>query len=348
MAILPISCVSSDSILVVAPHPDDECIGAGGVLSLYPELCDIIVLSDGCHGAQGVSQTEERKIRRQQFEDEMQHLKPRSYQWMGYEDGTLMEHPEILNAFDFSSYTKIFLPWYDDNHLDHTATYMYAIQRVIQQRHIQTEIYQYEVHVPFHDVTHFLDITDVIDTKRRLIQFHRDQIKLLPYDMMSMALGKYRACQAGFTEGYIEAYLAVDISADIPSDALLEREKELHKFRLFYHFLISWLYTRQDGKSIAQYLLKHGFSSVSIYGYAEIGQLLYRELSDSDVKVIEILDRRSLNVSSEVSVVKPEEGDISIDAVIVTAISSFDEIKNNLLRMKYRNIISLSDIVRDM
>jgi len=41
---------SSDRLLVVAPHPDDESIGCGGLLLKHADKCDVAVLTDGRHG----------------------------------------------------------------------------------------------------------------------------------------------------------------------------------------------------------------------------------------------------------------------------------------------------------
>lgn len=41
---------STDRILVIAPHADDESIGCGGMLSLYGPQCDILLLTDGRKG----------------------------------------------------------------------------------------------------------------------------------------------------------------------------------------------------------------------------------------------------------------------------------------------------------
>ena len=39
-----------DVIAVIAPHPDDECLGAFAALHLMLERTDVYVLSDGSHG----------------------------------------------------------------------------------------------------------------------------------------------------------------------------------------------------------------------------------------------------------------------------------------------------------
>ena len=78
-----------DRIAVVAPHPDDECLGAAAALILAPDRTDIYVLTDGSHGNPEKSIEEEREIRRAQFDAEMEAVKPHAWEWLGYEDTTL-------------------------------------------------------------------------------------------------------------------------------------------------------------------------------------------------------------------------------------------------------------------
>ena len=65
MGIYPLVIKETEKILIVAPHPDDESIGTGGLLSLYSNQCDVIVMTDGRYGNTEIppDQMRERKQR---------------------------------------------------------------------------------------------------------------------------------------------------------------------------------------------------------------------------------------------------------------------------------------------
>ena len=65
-----------DRIAVIAPHPDDECLGAAAALLRATDRTDIYVLTDGSHGCEERSIEEELAIRKRQFEAKMEYLKP--------------------------------------------------------------------------------------------------------------------------------------------------------------------------------------------------------------------------------------------------------------------------------
>lgn len=56
-----------DVIAVIAPHPDDECLGASAALLMAPERTDVYVLSGGSHGNEDRSFEEEAAVRRALF-----------------------------------------------------------------------------------------------------------------------------------------------------------------------------------------------------------------------------------------------------------------------------------------
>jgi LmbE family N-acetylglucosaminyl deacetylase len=164
-----------DVIAVIAPHPDDECLGAASVLLTAPERTDVYVLTDGSHGSKERTIEEEAAIRKAQFDAEMACVKPRSVHWLGYEDTTLPKHYEAADSIDFTQYTKVFLPWQESVHPDHRAACVMCC-RAIMKQNASPECYIYEITAPFKWPTHFADITQLIDEKCRLIDCHKDQI----------------------------------------------------------------------------------------------------------------------------------------------------------------------------
>ncbi len=349
MAVIPINITQSDKIVIIAPHPDDECIGTGGLLSLYPGLCDVILLTDGRQGKKDTAPEVVKEIRRQEFENEMKYAKVHSYKMLGYKDGELLQHVDCLQEIDFAGYTKIFIPWGDDNHPDHTAAYLAAVERIKKQHITNAEVYQYEVHVPFHDVTHMLDITSGIENKLKMIRFHTSQISSVDYDQIAEALGKYRACQCNLPEKYLEVYLQTDINHDLFGSEIAVREKTLQKYIQFYRVMLRWLHAAQENAGIAGYLKAQGIKTVAVYGYADIGKLVCKELLKSDVRVKAVLDKRDVQcLIAGLKVLKPWKGDRNVDAVLVTAVYYYDEIKIELEEMGYKNVLSLQKIVEEL
>ena len=198
----------NDRIAVIAPHPDDECLGAAAALILAPDRTDIYVLTDGSHGNPEKSIEEEARIRREQFEAEMEVVQPHAWHWIGYEDTTLSKLPDGADMIDFTPYTKIFLPWDKSLHPDHRAAAMMCCGAIRRQK-AQAECFMYEICAPFHQPTHLIDITSILETKRHLIRFHKDQSE---QEEIVLSLNRFRGSQLiGDPKcKYAECYLKVD------------------------------------------------------------------------------------------------------------------------------------------
>lgn len=346
---LPLSVSKDDKILIIAPHPDDECIGTGGLLAKYAGQCDVVVMTDGRYGGNNTAPEKEWKIRKKQFENEMEYIGLSYYRWLGYEDGTLINHKSCMRDIDFSIYTKIFLPWGEDNHADHTAAFMYAVEKIKEQQLMDTEIFQYEVHAPFHDVTEYLDITPYIDEKIKLIRFHEEQVNAYDYDMIAKSLGKYRACQMNQPNQYYETYMRTNVFNSNFTDVYLQRETMLQKYKIFYRVLCNWINLYLAGKTVCNFFEDKNIERVAIYGYGGIGKILHKELTKSDIEICCILDKRAIKSEPDaVKVCHPEDGDRSADAVLVTVMLDYDSIKTELERMGYHNIYLLSAIIDEL
>lgn len=200
---------SNDRIAVIAPHPDDECLGAAAALIYAADQTDIFVMTDGSHGKGQSNIEEEAAVRKAQFEKEMEYVKPRSWHWLGYEDTRLSDYDHAADGIDFTVYTKIFLPWIESKHIDHRAAARMCCD-TIQKQKASAECFSYEINAPFRVPTHYIDITDVMEEKRKLIRFHADQIEEEP---ITTALNAFRAAQLKqpLKVKYIECYLKIDL-----------------------------------------------------------------------------------------------------------------------------------------
>ena len=90
-----------DRILIIAPHPDDESIGCGGLLAKFPNQCDVLVVTDGARGSYSNRESEERIIRWKQFKQSMKVCGIRRYHCLGFNDGEMIGNMECFSNVDF-------------------------------------------------------------------------------------------------------------------------------------------------------------------------------------------------------------------------------------------------------
>ncbi len=344
MAVIPISISKADKVLIVSPHPDDESIGVGGLLSLYPNQCDVVVVTNGGHGSRERSYQEEVHVRKEQFEKAMQFAGVTDYIWLGYPDGELMGKTDCVSTVPFERYTKVFIPWSDDNHPDHTAASIYAVEQIKKGDYSGIEVYQYEVHVPLHDITHYIDITSVITRKTALIKCHTDQVQAICYDEIAKSLAKYRACQENQPNLYFETYQKVELSKANDNIEISQREQLIQKYRQFYRLLLLWIKVLQSKRSIVHFLEDKNYRRVTVYGYSDIGKIVVDEIIRSKLQLIDILDKRRMKSDCEIR--SPEDGSRDTNIVIVTAVFHYDEVRAELLRLGYTHVISLERILQ--
>lgn len=117
------------------------------------------------------------------------------------------------------------------------------------------------------------------------------------------------------------------------------------KFKEFNEILLMWLQDYQDGRSLDSFFHANNIRTIAIYGFRELGVMLAGELEKSDIEVKYAIDREADSVYTELQVLKPDEELPSVDAVVVTAIHYFDEIKANMESKIDCPIISLEDVV---
>ena len=199
----------TDKIAVIAPHPDDECLGASAALIRHASQTDIYVLTDGCYGSKTTPPDEEAVIRKQQFEAEMQLVKPNAWHWLGMPDKGLSDRHGYFEPFDFAGYDLIFIPWQESLHPDHRAAANEFVQFAAAKK-LKAKLFSYEINAPFSRPTHYCDITDIYPQKAELVRCHKDQLTSYRQDILCESLNRFRASQRNLQDAYCECYLFVD------------------------------------------------------------------------------------------------------------------------------------------
>lgn len=192
----------SARILVLAPHPDDESIGCGGLLLKFPSQCDVVVLTDGRYGGlSGQSEIDTIVMRRLELKKAMVYAGVKNYLFLGVEDGKLSENFTKFSNLDINGYDAIFVPAPGENHPDHSCVYEFLLRLKPQAR-----IFTYEVWSALPVPSHYIDMSDVVDEKKNLISYYESQLVQVDYVSKTIGLNCFRGLLPYPAVQYAEAY----------------------------------------------------------------------------------------------------------------------------------------------
>lgn len=120
------------------------------------------------------------------------------------------------------------------------------------------------------------------------------------------------------------------------------------KHLALFYMMNNWVRVKQENKSIADYLEKEGFKQIAIYGMSHVGETLLHELKGSNVTVKYGIDKNANNIYTDINVLTVEDDLEAVDAVIVTAITFFDEIDKLLSKKMDCPVLSLEHILDEL
>ncbi len=123
------------------------------------------------------------------------------------------------------------------------------------------------------------------------------------------------------------------------------------RLRTQFSCVSQWLDLLEDGTNLQPYFKDHKCSRLAVYGAAEIGRLLLKEIQRGDgAEVLYFLDKNAERQREKwgVPVYLPEEfaGLPQVDMVVVTAVSYIESIQNVLLQIRPEvPVVSLERII---
>lgn len=135
---------------------------------------------------------------------------------------------------------------------------------------------------------------------------------------------------------------------NLMNQKVIEKYNLSEKYRVLFQLMSMWVKIKQEKIFLQEYFYHNGMRNIAIYGFGAVGRLLECELKDSDISVLYIIDKNADNCLAENRVYTPDEELPDVDAVIVTAVTYFEEIEKNMSSKMRCPIVSLEDIMFDL
>ncbi|MCD6327025.1 PIG-L family deacetylase [bacterium] len=208
----------ANRVLVLAPHPDDDVIGCGGVLVKHVQAQDEVIvayLTDGSRGMQDLRRSMNLGARRKaEAERAAAVLGIRNLRFFGFLDTKLslfVDDCSQMVAEILVDYNPdlIYLPFPLDYNPDHKAAAEVAVEAFAMVDYL-CNVFAYEIAPPILP-NRIIDITDQVDLKRQALLCHKSQMEQNDYvNVVIEGLDRYRTHGLLRGKGYAESYFACD------------------------------------------------------------------------------------------------------------------------------------------
>ena len=112
-----------------------------------------------------------------------------------------------------------------------------------------------------------------------------------------------------------------------------------------YEFMNRWLMLKQQGISVGLFFAQKKIETIAIYGVHHMGQRLYDELKNSGITVKYGIDRNHPESEWEVPIRHPNNAMEKVDAVVITPVFDFLEIRNSLNAILSCPMFSIEEVL---
>jgi N-acetylglucosamine malate deacetylase 1 len=225
---------SWEKALVLAPHPDDETLGCGGVIRSLVEskkLVKVVFLTSGdkgdpAHPLSGIKHSEEHitdysLMREKEAIKALRVLGVSDYEFLRFPDRELYLHSgkileRLLKITGEYAPDAVFSPSIIELNPDHRTTAqvslkMHGTMNSEDKKGVRSSLVFYEVTTPFRP-NMLIDITSGYNRKKKAIRKYKSQLKITDYLNYIAALNTVRSLTVRGPR-YVEAFWVVEAFA---------------------------------------------------------------------------------------------------------------------------------------
>lgn len=219
-----------NSILVFAPHPDDDVLGCAGSICKHLRSnvpVKIVYMTNGERGVRNTAPDIAANIRKHEAIAALSHMGNVEVEFLGLKDGSVCEDEttlrKLIRTIRETRPERIYLPHEHDRHPDHQSTYHIVLKAAEYASHVDwaqyefpyewrtEELWCYEIWTPITYVDVAEDITEYIEQKVMAIREHKSQIEKRDFAEAIMSLNRYRAVMQNVGK-YCEVFKVIKAS----------------------------------------------------------------------------------------------------------------------------------------
>lgn len=139
-----------------------------------------------------------------------------------------------------------------------------------------------------------------------------------------------------------------ETDAELNIDKFVEWRMLSYKYQGMFMMTTNWLELRERGINISSYLLRKKWRRIAIYGMGNLGKCLLKELEGTGIDVVYCIDKKPQRDFAGKRIISISDNMEMVDAVVVTAVFSFLQIRDELKKKGNWSIISLEDIISEL
>lgn len=185
-------------VLFIAPHPDDEALGAGGTLRKHVEAGDevsVLFVTDGARGGGRGRGGRVAALRQREAEASCAVLGCARVEFMGAPDGRFRAEPGLVaslgDAIARLRPRLVYAPGPAEHHRDHLLTAA-LVAEAWRARGGDWAVCAYEVWTPIAPNC-VVNVTAQMEVKRAALRCHASQLESIDYLSAAEGLARYRA-----------------------------------------------------------------------------------------------------------------------------------------------------------
>lgn len=191
-------CKPGDTVLVIAPHPDDETLGCGGIIAQMLQndiTVTVLIMTDGDGGGR---MPNIKKIRMHEFECAKTILGFTKDFRLAFPDGSLALYEDevcekISEILKKNSFSLIFVPYLLDYNSDHQAVNRVLAKSLIQVDYPLVKIAMYEIWTPITYPNCLINVSLQYEIKKEALCCYRSQESYYGIYEKAIALNALRA-----------------------------------------------------------------------------------------------------------------------------------------------------------